>query len=106
MAQDPREDLKKYAPNADQAVVDNLYNTYRLVLSKPDASLVSFTDPEELATVRESFLKKKLGLSLSEAELDAGIEAVGKKLAGENRKNRLTVYYLLAEHFNKLSVFK
>ncbi len=32
--------------------------------------------------------------------------AVGAKLKGVNRKSRLTAYYLLAEHFNKLDTFK
>jgi len=53
--------------------------------------------------VRESFLKKKLGLTVPDDELDAAIKEVGKAIPGH--KQRLTVYYLLAQKFDKLSVF-
>ena len=63
MATDWAADVKKYAPKADDAVIANMVKTYQLVLSKADSALVSFSDPKELETVRESFLKKKLGLT-------------------------------------------
>ena len=67
--------------------------------------LVSFTDKEEVARVRENFLKKKLGLNSPDSELDQAISAVAAKMKGDRTKNRVTVYYLLAEHFGKLSTF-
>ena len=98
-------DVKKYTSSVDEAVVAAMEKTYRLVLSKPDTALVAWSDPEELETVKKNFLIKKLGLSDS-ADLDAGIDAVGAKLKGVSRKSRLTVYYLLAEHFGKLDALK
>lgn len=106
MAQDPREAVKQYVSNPDEAALNGLYEAYKLLLSQLDASLVSYTDPAELERVRESFLKEKLGLTQSEDELDKAIAAVGEKMAGDTHKSRLAVYYLLAEHFNKLSQFK
>lgn len=105
MATDWAADIKKYAPDADDAVVAKILSTYRLVLSKPDTAVVAFGDPTEVATVRENFLKKKLGLTASDEELDAAIAEVGKKMAGVTRRSRATVYYLLAEKFDKLGVF-
>ena len=35
----------------------------------------------------------------------AALAAVGEKMKGVGRKNRVTVYYLLAEHAGKLSLF-
>jgi hypothetical protein len=67
--------------------------------------LVSFTDKEEVARVRNNFLKKKLGLTNSDAELDKAIKMVADKMKGDRTKNRVTVYYLLAEHFGKVSLF-
>jgi hypothetical protein len=49
------------------------------------------------------FLKKKLGLNAPDAELDKAIMAVGDNMKGDRTKNRVTVYYLLADHFGKLS---
>lgn len=106
MAVDWIADVKKYAPDADDAVLEKMLATYRLVLSQADASLVSFSDPEELKTVRENFLKKKLGLTESDEKLDAAIAEVGEKMRDGTRNGRLAVYYLLAEKFGKLGVFR
>ena len=68
MATDWAADVKKFAPHADDAVVEKMVSTYRLVLSKADTASVAYSDPAELDRVRENFLKKKLGLTLSDAE--------------------------------------
>lgn len=51
-------------------------------------------------------VKKKVGLTESDEKLDAAIAAVGEKMKDGSKNGRLAVYYLLAEHFDKLSVFK
>lgn len=96
-------DIRLYAPDADEAVVAKLETTYALALQNADARLVAFSDPAELATVRENFVRGKLGITASDAEIDAAIAAIGERVPG--RRQRLTVYYLLAEHYGKLSVF-
>lgn len=103
MAEDWAADVKKYAPNADDKVIAGLVRYLGIALQNRDSSLVSFSDKSELARVRDNFLKKKLGLTAPDAELDQAILAVGEKLKGDRTKNRVTVYYLLAEHFGKLS---
>ncbi|ALG84875.1 DUF2853 family protein [Gordonia phthalatica] len=103
---DARESVLEYAPKADVAVVDKMAATYRLVLSNRDASLVSASDPAELKTVRENFLKKKLGLTDSDDDLDKAIADVMAAMKNGKPNPRLAVYYLLAEKFNKLDVFK
>src|SRR5690554_378796 len=71
-----------------------------------DASTVSGSDPSELATVKNNFLIKKLGLK-DGPELDKGIQAVMDKYGQSNRnKYRAVVYYLLTLHFKKESVYK
>lgn len=102
---DPVESVLAYAPHADKAVVEKMASTYRLVLSKRDSASVSASDPAELATVRENFLKKKLGLTQPDAELDAAIAEVMASMKDGKANPRLAVYYLLAEKFGKLSVF-
>lgn len=106
MATDWAADVKKYAPKADDAVIANMVKTYQLVLSKADSALVSFSDPKELETVRESFLKKKLGLTDADDKLDAAIKDVGATMKDGTRNSRIAVYYLLAEKFNKLDMFR
>lgn len=97
------ENIRKYAPDADEAVVAQMQKTYRLALTHVDARLVSYSDESELKTVRENFVKKKLGITDSDEAIDAAIQEVGQKISGQ--KQRLTVYYLLAEKYGKLDVF-
>ncbi|MDX1277924.1 DUF2853 family protein [Oceanihabitans sediminis] len=70
-----------------------------------DASTVSGSDESELATVKNNFLIKKLGLKDS-SELDKAIDSVMETYGRSNRnKYRAVVYYLLAKHFKKESVY-
>ncbi len=103
MAEDWAADVRKYASNADDMAIAGIVRYCGIALQKRDSSLVSFTDKEEVARVRDNFLKKKLGLTNSDAELDRAIETVADQMKGDRTKNRVTVYYLLAEHFGKLS---
>ena len=97
-------DIKKYAKKpVNEAVVAAMERTYRLVLSNADSRYVACSDPAEVETVRENFLKKKLGLS--GGDLDGAIKAVCEAMKDERLKSRLTFYYLLAEHFDKLDEF-
>ena len=72
---------------------------------KADAETVSGSDAKELATVKNNFLIKKLGLAdtpaLDEA-IDDVIERIGKS---ERKKYRAVVYYMLVKKFDKESVY-
>jgi hypothetical protein len=97
-------DVRKYAKKpVDEAALAGLEKTYRLVLSQADSRYVACSDSAEVATVRENFLKKKLGLA--SGDLDGAIKAVCQAMKDERNKSRLTFYYLLAEHFDKLGDF-
>jgi hypothetical protein len=98
-------DVKKYVPNANEKAIDGIVRYCGIALQKRDSSLVSFTDKEEVGRVRNNFLKKKLALTNSDAELDKAIMLVGDKMKDDRTRNRVTVYYLLADHFGKLSTF-
>lgn len=100
------EQVNEYAPGADDEAIAGIVRHCGIALQSRDASLVSFADPEETGRVRESFLKKKLGRTEADADLDAVIAAVGERLKDTRMKNRVTVYYLLAEHYGQLALFK
>jgi len=105
MADDWAADVKKYVSAADDKAIAGIVRHCGIALQNRDSALVSFSDRKELARVRDSFLRKKLGLTEDDAELDRAIAGVGEKLKGVSSKNRVTVYYLLAEHFGRLSAF-
>ena len=70
-----------------------------------DAATVSGSDASELATVKNNFLIKKLGLKDS-PDLDKGIAKVIDQYGQSNRnKYRAVVYYLLTKHFGKESAY-
>lgn len=70
-----------------------------------DAATVSSSDDKELATVKNNFLIKKLGLTDS-ADLDKAIDSVMETYGKSNKnKYRAVVYYLLTKHFKKESVY-
>jgi hypothetical protein len=98
-------DIKKYTPSVDEAAVAGVVKHLGIALRNRDSSLVAGKDRAELARVRDSFLKKKLGLTDPDTKLDAAIAAVMEKLEADNSKSRVTVYYLLAEHFRRLALF-
>lgn len=72
---------------------------------KRDAETVSGSDAKELETVKKNFLMKKLGLS-DGPKLDEAIATVVEKIGkSERNKYRAVVYYMLAVHFKKESVY-
>jgi hypothetical protein len=88
-------DVAKYTSNVNEAAVKAIVKYCGIALQNRDSSLVSGSDPKELATVRDGFAAKKLGLGAEAA--DAGIKAVVAKMKDERNKHRVTFYYLLAE---------
>ena len=80
MAEDWAADVKKYVSNADDQAIAGIVRYCGIALQKRDSALVSFTDKEEVARVRDNLLKKKLGLTLSDADLDKAINAVNDKM--------------------------
>ena len=105
MSQDWSAEVRKHVPNADQAAIDGIVKHLGIALRSRDASLVACNDEKERHRVRDNFMKKKLGLTAPDAELDTAILDVCKKMAAERDKPRVTFYYLLAEKYGKLSMF-
>ena len=95
------EDVRKYVPEADEGAVATIVKYLGIALQGRDSSLVSCSDPDELARVRDRFCKKKLGLE--KAVADDAIAAACETMSGERHKHRVTFYYLVAEHSGTLS---
>jgi len=76
------------------------------VLYNKDTATVACGQADELATVKTNFLKKKLGLTNDDAELDAAIQEVCQQLGSSNRsKYRVHFYALLTMKFKKESIY-
>ena len=94
-------DVRKYAPRAGAKTVEKIVKHLGGSLHNRDAAFVATHDPSEVATVRDHWCKKKLGVK-DNAAIDAAIEHVAKLMKAQKDKPRVTVYYLLARHFGLL----
>lgn len=95
------EDVRRYDSGASEDVVNKIVKHLGIALRSRDASLVSCSDPSELARVREKWCEKKLGLT-NEAASEEVIAKVCSQMSDDRNKSRVTFYYLVAKHFGKL----
>lgn len=98
-------DVKKFASNVDEAAVDGIVRHLGIALRSRDASMVACTDPSELARIRDGFCRKKLRLDDPDDVVDGAIQSVCEAMKADTAKARVTFYYLLAEHYEKLDLF-
>ncbi|MBR9854014.1 MAG: DUF2853 family protein [Algicola sp.] len=70
-----------------------------------DASKVSGSDDKELETVKNNFLIKKLGLADTPALMESIKSVIDSYGQSEKNKHRAVIYYMLAKHFGKESVY-
>ena len=94
-------DVQRYDSGADAAVVEKIVKHLGIALQSKDASLVSCSDQSELDRVREKWCMKKLGHT-DEAKCDEIIASVCETMSGDNQKQRVTFYYLVAKAADQL----
>ncbi|MGE5943708.1 MAG: DUF2853 family protein [Flavobacteriales bacterium] len=99
-------DLKeKFNVSADMDLLTKITIGCGPSIYNADSSTVSGSNESELATIKNSFLIKKLGLK-DGSDLDKGIDTIMEAYGKSNRnKYRVVVYYLLVKHFKKESVY-
>lgn len=100
---DHHADLKKYVPAANDKAVAAIIKHLGIALKGTDTSLVACSSKSELDRVRESWCKKKLGLTDSDADLDKAIKAVCDTMKADKNKSRVAFYYLLADKYGKIA---
>jgi hypothetical protein len=96
-------DVKRYVPAADEKAVAAIIKHLGIALKSKDASLVACSSKDELERVRESWMKKKLGLGDDDKSCDAAIAEICTKMKADRDKQRVTFYYLLAEKYGKVA---
>ena len=100
------EESKKLNLDLDADLITKVAKGLGPVLYNADASTVACSQSNELDTVRENFLKKKLGLTESDDALDQAIKEVCEKMGSSNRsKKRALFYALLVKKFGKESIY-
>ena len=97
--------LKDAGVKVDAALLEKVTIGCGPSIYNRDAATVAGSDPAELATVKNNYLIKKLGMKDS-AKLDEGISKVMGQLKGVKNKYRAVVYYMLCQEFGKASAYK
>ncbi len=98
-----KEDLNKYEDYVDEKLLSNVIDAIDPSIYGKNWKIISCSKKVDLAIIREEFLKKVLNLSDSNRQFDRSIKEICKKLKNAKRKNRVTVYYLLAKKYNMYS---
>jgi hypothetical protein len=99
-------DIKeKFGQNPDMDLLTKVAVGLGPAIYNLDASKVSGSDEKELNTVKNNFLIKKLGLSDSPQLMEAIHSVIEKYGKSEKNKHRAVIYYQLAKHFGKESVY-
>jgi Protein of unknown function (DUF2853) len=99
-------DVQRYDPGADEETVGKIVKHLGIALQRndsgglTDSGLVAATDQTELQRVRDKWGVAKLGLD--EASAGLIVDKVAAEMKADNRKNRVTFYYLTAKHAGKL----
>lgn len=94
---------EKFHIDADMELLKKITIGLGPSIYNADSSTVSSSDAKEITTVKEKFLKNKLGIE-DGPDLDSAIHSVMESYGKTNRsKYRAVVYYLLVKHFNKES---
>jgi Protein of unknown function (DUF2853) len=99
-------DVQRYDPAASEDAVGKIVKHLGIALQRNDAGgltdsgLVAATDQTELDRVRDKWGVGKLGLD--EGTAAQIVSTVAAEMKGDNRKNRVTFYYLAAKHAGKL----
>lgn len=93
-------DVKRYDAGASDEAIGKIVKHLGIALRNRDSSLVSCTDPSELARVNEKWCAKKLGVDAGKGE--AAVAKVCEKMKDDRTKSRVTFYYLVAKELGKL----
>lgn len=94
-------DVHIYDAAADEAIVNKIVKHLGIALRNKDSSLVSCSDQAELDRVREKWCIKKFGAT-DGAACDTIIKTVCETMKADKTKSRVTFYYLVAKHMDKL----
>lgn len=95
-------DIKRFTDAVDTKAVAAIVKHLGIALKSKDAANVSCASKAERDRVRDSWLKKMLALTESDAQLDNAVKAVCLRMRADATKSRVTFYYLLAERYGKL----
>ena len=96
---------EKFGETPDMELLNKVAIGLGPAIYNADAARVSGSDEKELETVKNNFLIKKLGLSDNGELMDAINSVIDKYGRSDKNKHRAVIYYMLAKHFGKESVY-
>ena len=95
--------VRAYDKTASAIIIKKIVDHCGIALTNQDGRFVACSDETERNTVRDSWLKKHLGVTGKADDLDAKVMAICEKMADDRMKDRVTFYFLLAKQEGKLT---
>ena len=95
--------LRSILPTIDTELLGNLTKSLGPAIYRPSSEIVQCEEPKQIAKIRTSFLKMRLGVDKDDEILDEAIKQYCSKLS--EPKYRAALYYLLVKHFKKEHLF-
>jgi len=99
------EKAKQFDPELDEDLLISIFRALGPIVYNRGTSYVSCTDPMDLSLVKNSFVKKQLGVDKDDAEIEQDIQSVCDIMAGTRMKLRVIFYYLLVKMYGKEALF-
>lgn len=101
-----QEEAKKLGLDLPADLIEKVTRGLGPSIYNRDSESVACSQKSERETVRNNYLRKKLGVDGDDSVLDAAIEEVCEKLGSKNpAKKRALIYALLAKKFGKESAY-
>jgi hypothetical protein len=101
-----QEENKKLGLGMSDEYIANISKSLGPAIYRADTEIVACGDKSELDRIRNNYLKKKLEIEGTNAELDEIIKKVCEKLGMSNRRKYRALFYgLLAKETGKESIY-
>jgi len=102
---DAIDDVKKYDTDYNEQLITSIFRSLGPVVYNKDTRYVACSDPYELQMVRDGFVKRQLGITDSDEEIEKVLADICEKMTDSVYKLRVTFYYLLVTHYEKEALF-
>ena len=83
-------DVRKYTSTVNEGAIGGIVKHIGIAARSRDGSVVSCSDKSERDRVRDSFLKKHLGRTEADADLDKAVQDVCQRMSADHTKSRVT----------------
>ena len=99
------ENARQYDPELDEDLLISICRSLGPVVYNRGTSYVSCSDSMDLDLIKNSFIRKQLGVDKDDASIEQDIQGICSVMSGTHTKLRVVFYYLLVRMYRKEALF-